>query len=107
MWWSTLHPRTGEAEAGEYPSSRPAWSTKGVPGQPIEKPYLGGGGQQITPLLHTKNFGGSKDMERHVEVRLYVAFTRLIDFLNLWYSVCLLTTGQLRLQVHAATPRFP
>jgi hypothetical protein len=29
-----LHPRTWEAEAGEFLSSRPAWSTECVPGQP-------------------------------------------------------------------------
>jgi hypothetical protein len=30
----TLSPSTGEAEAGEFLSLRPAWSTKWVPGQP-------------------------------------------------------------------------
>jgi hypothetical protein len=29
-----FNPSTGEAEAGEFLSSRPAWSTKWVPGQP-------------------------------------------------------------------------
>jgi hypothetical protein len=29
-----FNPRTQEAEAGGFLSSRPAWSTKGVPGQP-------------------------------------------------------------------------
>jgi hypothetical protein len=30
----TFNPSTQEAEAGRFLSSRPAWSTKGVPGQP-------------------------------------------------------------------------
>ena len=30
----TFNPSTREAEAGEFLSSRPAWSTKWVPGQP-------------------------------------------------------------------------
>jgi hypothetical protein len=30
----TFNPSTWEAEAGGFLSSRPAWSTKGVPGQP-------------------------------------------------------------------------
>jgi hypothetical protein len=30
----TFNPSTWEAEAGVFLSSRPAWSTKGVPGQP-------------------------------------------------------------------------
>jgi hypothetical protein len=29
-----FNPSTPEAEAGGFLSSRPAWSTKGVPGQP-------------------------------------------------------------------------
>jgi hypothetical protein len=29
-----FNPRTWEAEAGEFLSSRPAWSTERVPGQP-------------------------------------------------------------------------
>ena len=29
-----LNPSTQEAEAGRFLNSRPAWSTKGVPGQP-------------------------------------------------------------------------
>jgi hypothetical protein len=29
-----FNPSTWEAEAGEFLSSRPAWSTEGVPGQP-------------------------------------------------------------------------
>jgi hypothetical protein len=35
VWWHTpLIPGTREAEAGGFLSSRPAWSTKWVPGQP-------------------------------------------------------------------------
>jgi hypothetical protein len=30
----TFNPRTWEAEAGRFLSSRPAWSTEGVPGEP-------------------------------------------------------------------------
>jgi hypothetical protein len=30
----TFSPSTWEAEAGKFLSSRPAWSTEGVPGQP-------------------------------------------------------------------------
>jgi hypothetical protein len=30
----TFNPNTREAEAGRFLSSRPAWSTKWVPGQP-------------------------------------------------------------------------
>jgi hypothetical protein len=30
----TFNPSTQEAKAGEFLSSRPAWSTKWVPGQP-------------------------------------------------------------------------
>jgi hypothetical protein len=30
-----FNPSTWEAEAGEFLSSRPAWSTKWVPGQPV------------------------------------------------------------------------
>jgi hypothetical protein len=30
----TFNPSTREAEAGRFPSSRPAWSTNLVPGQP-------------------------------------------------------------------------
>jgi hypothetical protein len=30
----TFNPSTREAEAGGFPSSRPAWSTEWVPGQP-------------------------------------------------------------------------
>jgi hypothetical protein len=36
-WAVVVHafnPSTWEAEAGRFLSSRPAWSTKGVPGQP-------------------------------------------------------------------------
>jgi hypothetical protein len=36
-WWVVVHafnPSTWEAEAGEFLSSRPAWSTEWVPGQP-------------------------------------------------------------------------
>jgi hypothetical protein len=38
----TFNPSTREAEAGRFLSSRPAWSTEWVPGQPgyIEKPCL-------------------------------------------------------------------
>jgi hypothetical protein len=38
-----FHPSTQEAEAGGFLSSRPAWSTEWVPGQPgfyTEKPCL-------------------------------------------------------------------
>jgi hypothetical protein len=35
QWWCMpLIPADWEAEAGRYLSSRPAWSTKSVPGQP-------------------------------------------------------------------------
>jgi hypothetical protein len=38
-----FNPRTWEAETGRFLSSRPAWSTEWVPGQPglyIKKPFL-------------------------------------------------------------------
>jgi hypothetical protein len=35
IWW--LNPSTWQAEAGRSVSSRPAWSTKKVPGNPVLK----------------------------------------------------------------------
>jgi hypothetical protein len=33
VWWHAFNPNTREAEAGRFLSSKPAWSTKWVPGQ--------------------------------------------------------------------------
>jgi hypothetical protein len=58
-WWYTpLIPALGEAEAGRFLSSRPAWSTKWVPGHPglyREKPCLEK--QNKTIQNKTKKFG--------------------------------------------------
>jgi hypothetical protein len=60
-----FNPSTWEAEAGEFLSSRPAWSTEWVPGQPgLHRETLsrGGGGDNYTniiPPLETKITGSN------------------------------------------------
>jgi len=73
VWWRTpLIPSTWEAETGGFLSSRPAWSTECVPGQPgLHRETL----SQKTKKKKKKKKSEAK-VEREIELDLVLGLTK-------------------------------
>jgi hypothetical protein len=71
----TFNPSTWKAEAGRFLSSRPAWSTNWVPGQP-------GLYRETLSQNKTKQNKTKQNKTKHYHVNFFFEFVYIVDYLN-------------------------
>ena len=94
-----FNPSTGEAEAGGFLSSRPAWFTEWVPGQP--------GLHRETLSRKTKNKFKKFKKIRHVILWFHTSIRKTVGNIHLLHNVCVWKSlkEDPRLRYYAKTKR--